>query len=116
MKNLSPCFEERSYASLNLKSKTTKGPDNFLALFIYMYKIRKELRESLLLCLLKAFFAKLDGNPNPNFPIKELVFIPSDDLSQKTFDFGSENLLGTYLQTVQISNANVRHEPFIVYN
>ena len=52
----------------------TDSPDIFLQKFVHLYQNNKELRESLLLCILKAFRVKQSGNINLIFDSKENIF------------------------------------------
>ena len=69
--------------------------DEFLATFINTYKAQPTFRDSLLIALMHVFMSKMNGQTNPELPVKAMnFFIAAEALSRNTFDLVSANLLG----------------------
>ena len=82
-----------------------------------MYKTNKDLRESLLIGMVQAMIAKLNGHPNPEYSALVMnFFICMDAKSRKAHDFAAANLFGTTLRTLQRRNAKRRGSNIIQCN
>ena len=91
-----------------------KNADPFLRTFTKLYEENVKFQSSLMVTLMHAFCAKVNGHKNPQFPVDAMnFFIASESISRKTFNFISENLLGPGLRSVQRTNAKSREELFI---
>ena len=67
------------------------------------------MRESLLIGMVQAMLAKLNGHPNPDYAaIVMICFIGLDAKSRKAQDVAAANLFGPGLRAIQRKNAKTR--------
>ena len=80
------------------------GTDGFInkCIVIYKDKSNDNFKKSLVLCVLKAFFAKMSGEVNPVYsPNVFNFYLALSATSRKIFDSVSRKLLGPSIQNIQ---------------
>ena len=93
----------------------TSNVDPFLTKFISLYNANSDVREGLIVSLMKAVLAKMSGHKNPVFSTKAMnFFIALEATSRKSFDYVSANFLGPGLRAVQRANEKETIPSFIV--
>ena len=107
----------------NQKQETSSlsfpGTDSFIEKFITMYKDKSNdtFKTSLVVCLLKAFVAKMSGELNPVYsPNVFNFYLALSATSRKSFEFVSGNLLGLAIRQIQRRRENMGRNPFISYD
>ena len=100
---------------LDYVEKTVQAPNDLISTFTDIYNKNKEMQNSLLVCLLKAFTAKMTGERNPKYADKALNFFTAlHTTSKKSFDFVSANFLGLSLRHMMRINAADRQPSFLI--
>ena len=94
------------------------GADSLISKFAKLYANHRGFKDALIVCLLEAVIAKVEGNTNLALaPMAANFFAALHSTSPKGFDIVSANLWGPLKRAIQVWNAKGRNpEPFICFN
>lgn len=89
--------------------------DSFIQRFSNHYRTEESFRQSLIVQLLHAFMAKMEGATNPHYGAKVLNFMLAlaSGGNSKAFEFVSANFCSVSLRHIARLTAQRRSEPFI---
>jgi hypothetical protein len=110
--------DETVKRTLRNKENGAIGASNLIAKFANLYENHQGFKDELIVCLLEAVIAKVEGHANIALaPMAANFFSALHSTSAKGFNIVSANLWGPSKRAIQVRNAAGRSpEPFICYN
>jgi hypothetical protein len=99
------------------KDNGSMGAGNLIAKFSKLYSTHSGFKDDLIVCLLEAVIAKVEGNNNVKLAPKAASFFSAlYSTSPKGFDVVSGNLWGPSKRAMQVRHAVTRAPPFICFD